>query len=488
MHADMTLAPLLALAAALIAVPTGITARSANLREAWTFLAAGLAFCLTASMIPAVLRGDCPTLTIAEVLPGAALALRVDAMGLLFALTASFLWIVTEAYAIGYMRGLSEHAQTRFYAYFAVSIFAALGVAFSANLLTMYLFYEALSFATYPLVAHHQDEESRRSGRTYLTYIVGASIALALPAMIAVGALTGSLDFAHAGGLAGKLPDAWLWALLVMFLFGFAKAALMPLHSWLPAAMVAPTPVSSLLHAVAVVKVGVFCIYRVVTGVFGVDLLRGMGAGGLITFVAAATMLTASAIALSQDGLKRRLAFSTIGQLAYIVFGAGLLNAAGMTGGLLHIAAHAFGKITLFFCAGAIYVATHEKYVSRMAGIGRRMPVTMLAFFIASLSIIGIPPTAGFLSKWHLLLGCIEGGSWWLAATLLLSSLLNAAYFLPITYRAFFCTDEEARHAGPAREAPLLCVVPLCLTALISVGLFFAPGVFLDLARMAAGH
>lgn len=488
MDTTATLTPLLALAAALIAVPTGLSSRTANLREAWTFLAAGLTFCLTASMAPAVLAGELPALTIAEVIPGAPLAFRVDAMGLMFALVASFLWIVTEAYTIGYMRGLSEHAQTRFFTFFSISIFAALGVAFSANLFTMYLFYEVLSFATYPLVTHHQDEESRNSGRKYLTYIVGTSIGLALPAMVAVGWLTGTLDFAQAGGLAGKLDSTWLWVLLVMFLFGFAKAALMPFHSWLPAAMVAPTPVSSLLHAVAVVKVGVFCIFRVVTGVFGVDLLKTMGAGTLITTVAAITMVTASCIALSQDGLKRRLAFSTIGQLSYIVFGAGLLNSIGMTGGLFHIVAHAFGKITLFFCAGAIYVATHEKQISKMKGIGRRMPVTMFAFFIGSLSIIGIPPTAGFLSKWYLLSGCLQDGHWWLAAVLLVSSLLNAAYFLPISYRAFFCTDEEAQHSGPVREAPLFCVVPLCLTALISLGLFFAPGVFLDLARMAVGQ
>ncbi|EPR36329.1 NADH/Ubiquinone/plastoquinone (complex I) [Desulfovibrio sp. X2] len=487
METVASLTPVLAVAASLIAVPTGLSSRSGNLREAWTFLAAGLTFCLVASMVPSVLAGQAPTFTIADVIPGAPIQFRVDALGLLFALVSSFLWIVTEAYAIGYMRGLNEHAQTRFFTFFSLSIFSAVGVAFSANLFTMYLFYELLSFATYPLVTHKQDAESRTSGRKYLTNIVGTSIGLVLPAMIVVASLTGTLDFAHPGGLAGKVGNVWIWILLAMFVFGFAKAALMPFHSWLPAAMVAPTPVSALLHAVAVVKVGAFCILRIVTGVFGVDLLRSIGAGQLLIAAAAVTMILASCIALTQDGLKRRLAYSTVAQLAYIVFGAGLLNAWGLTGGIFHIVAHAFGKITLFFCAGAIYVTTHETKISRMAGIGRRMPLTMLAFFIASLSIIGIPPTAGFLSKWYLLNGCLSDGRWVLACLLVVSSMLNAAYFLPIAYKAFFCTDEEALHSGPVREAPLFCLIPLCLTAVISVALFFYPDIFLELAHRAIG-
>ncbi len=478
--------PFLAVLAPLVAVPGILSAsRAPNAREAWTFFAALLMFGLVASMAPAVLDGREYYFLLAPVIPGAPLALRVDAMGMLFALVSSSLWVVTSAYSIGYMRGLNEHAQTRFFAYFALSLFAAVGVAFSANLLTMYLFYELLSFATYPLVAHHQDEESRKSGRKYLTFIVGTSIGLVLPAMILVYNLTGTLDFQAAGAIGSHASATLQIVLLAALLFGFAKAGLMPVHSWLPAAMVAPTPVSSLLHAVAVVKVGVFCIFRVVTGVFGPETLTSLGLGGFITAVAAVTMTVASLIALSQDGLKRRLAFSTIGQLSYIVLGAGLLNAAGMTGGLLHIAMHAFGKITLFFCAGAIFVATGEKYISKMSGIGRRMPLTMLAFFIGSLSIIGIPPTGGFLSKWNLLMGCMDGQHWVLAGVLIASSLLNAAYFLPIVYRAFFCPPDQCLHSGPVREAPMMCVVPLLITAGISVAVFFYPDVFLQLAYTA---
>jgi multicomponent Na+:H+ antiporter subunit D len=318
-----------------------------------------------------------------------------------------------------------------------------------------------------------------------VAFIVGTSIGLVLPAMVILNQIAGTLDFTSGGiDLSGANP--WLVSVLFgVIIFGFAKAALMPLHAWLPAAMVAPTPVSSLLHAVAVVKVGVFSILRVVTGIFGPQTMQQYGLDHFLTTVAAITLLAASLIALSQDGLKRRLAFSTIGQLSYIVLGAGLLNAAGVTGGMVHIAMHAFGKITLFFCAGAIFVATGEKYISRMKGIGRRMPWTMAAFFVGSLSIIGIPPTGGFISKWYLLNGCLDSGQVILAVVLLGSSLLNAAYFLPIVYRAWFCPPDEAHFQGPVKEAPLGCVLPPLITAGISVVLFFHPGPFLTLARMA---
>jgi multicomponent Na+:H+ antiporter subunit D len=269
-----------------------------------------------------------------------------------------------------------------------------------------------------------------------------------------------------------------------MFLFGFAKAAIMPFHSWLPAAMVAPTPVSALLHAVAVVKVGVFSVVRVLTGVFGTDLLFSLNFGPVILFVASATILVGSFIALSQDGLKRLLAYSTIAQLSYIVLGVGLLSPKGITGGMVHIAMHAFGKITLFFCAGAIFVATGKKNISQMVGIGRRMPVTMAAFFIASLSIIGMPPCGGFVSKWYLVLGTLEAHQMPVLFVLLFSSLLNAAYFMPIVYRAFFCRPEEAMFENTVQEAPPFCVVPLVITAVISVILLFYPQPFFRLATM----
>jgi multicomponent Na+:H+ antiporter subunit D len=394
---------------------------------------------------------------------------------------------VTSAYSIGYMRGLNEHSQTRYFAFFAVALSATIGVAFSANLFTMYLFYEMLSLATYPLVTHHQDHEARISGRKYLSYILGTSIGLVLPAMLIIYSLTGTLDFASQGILPLGLSKSTVAVLLLMCVFGFAKAGIMPFHAWLPAAMVAPTPVSALLHAVAVVKVGVFSIFRVITGIFGSNLLLSLNLGTVLCYIAAFTILTASLIALSQDGLKRRLAFSTIGQLSYIILGAALLSPKGQVGGLVHIAMHAFGKITLFMCAGAIFVATGKKYISEMVGIGKRMPVTMFAFFIGSLSVIGLPPTGGFFSKWYLVLGTLEADQMVMLVVLLTSSLLNGAYFLPIVYRAFFCTPEESMFEDKVQEAPLWCVLPLTITAILSVGLFFYPDIFKKLAEMAVG-
>lgn len=480
--------PLLAVLASLLVVPMLASSRSANAREAWTFTAAGAKFLLVVSMLPAVLAGRELVFTVAEVLPGVPLAFKVDALGLLFALVSSSLWIVTTIYSIGYMRGLSEHGQTRYFCFFALALSATIGVAFAANLFTLYLFYEMLSLATYPLVTHHQDAEARSSGRKYLLYIMGASIALALPAMLICFQKAGTLDFTPQGFLAGKVSPSLAAALLFMFIFGFAKAGVMPFHSWLPAAMVAPTPVSALLHAVAVVKVGAFCILRVVMNVMGTDLLSRLDLGVALGYVASFTVLVASLIALSQDELKRRLAFSTIGQLSYIVLGVSLLSPLGILGGSLHIAMHAFGKITLFFCAGAIYVATGVKHISQMKGLGRRMPWTMGCFLVGSLSVIGLPPCGGFLSKWYLLLGTLQAHQKVFLVVFLVSSLLNAAYFLPIVYRAFFVSARENPYRGGVREAPRWCLVPILIAAAGSLLLFFHPGPFLDLARLAVSQ
>ena len=403
---------------------------------------------------------------------------------MLFALVASTLWLVTSLYSIGYMRGLDEHAQTRYFTFFALALSATIGVAFSGNLLTLYLFYELLSLSTYPLVTHHQDEEARGGGRKYLTYLLGTSIGLALPAMLITYYITGSLEFSSLGVFGENVSKPVLVILLIMFLFGFAKAGLMPFHSWLPGAMVAPTPVSALLHAVAVVKVGVFSILRILTGIFGIDLLAGQNLNTIVCVIASFTVITSSLIALSQDNLKRRLAFSTVGQLSYIVLGAGLASKLAVTGSMLHIAMHGFGKITLFFCAGAIFVATGKKYISQMVGIGRQMPITMSAFFIGSLSVIGMPPTGGLISKLFMLRGALEADMIWVIAVYLISSFLNAAYFLPIVYNAFFCEEKEALFQKKFKEAPLFCVLPLVITSFVSVVLFFAPQLFSSFAML----
>ena len=479
----ISLRPLLAVVVSLGVIPVLLSSgQRPNVREAWTFFAAICKFLLVLSMLPAVLQGREFVLSLVAIAPGVSLAFKVDGLGMLFALVASFLWIVTSVYSIGYMRSLQEHGQTRYFVFFALALSATIGVAFSANLLTLYLFYELLSLATYPLVTHHQDQEARISGRKYLIFILGTSIALVLPAMLICYHLTGTLDFNVQGIVSGEVSGPPLLVLLLMFVLGFAKAGIMPFHSWLPAAMVAPTPVSALLHAVAVVKVGVFSIVRVLTGIFGIDFLAAADLGTPVAWLASFTIIVASCIALSQDELKRRLAFSTISQLSYIVLGVALLIPQGVLGGVIHIAMHAFGKITLFFCAGAIFVATGTKYISRMDGLGKRMPWTFGAFFVGSLGVIGLPPTGGFYSKWLLVLGTFDSGQLLFLGVLLLSSFLNGCYFLPIVYRAFFGTL-QAPGEGGLQEAPACCLVPLLITAAVSVGLFVYPDLFVQLVK-----
>lgn len=489
MDSVFSLKPLFAVLVTLFLIPILVSASDKpNVQEGWKFFAGAIKLALVLFMLPVILSGKQIVLTLFEIAPGAAFALRVDGIGMTFALVAASLYIITTMYTIGYMRGLNEHGQTRFGCYFALAISATIGAAFSSNLLTLYIFYEILSLATYPLVTHHQDDNSRISGRRYLTFILGTSIGLVLPAMIYCYHVTGTLEFSTAGIFTGQLSKPAATVLLLMFVFGFAKAGIMPFHSWLPAAMVAPTPVSALLHAVAVVKVGVFSIVRVVTGIFGVGLLSEMNLGVVIMSIASITILVGSCIALSQDELKRRLAFSTISQLSYIVFGVAILSPQGLLGGIIHIVMHAFGKITLFFCAGAIYVATGKKYISQMNGLGRRMPFTYTAFFIGTLGVIGLPPSGGFYSKWYLLMGTLEAQQTIFMLVLLLSSFLNAFYFLPIIYKGFFAesSDPEDDENG-IKEAPFNCTIPLITTAILSIILFFYPDVFVKLIKTGLG-
>ncbi len=471
----------------LAVIPIVFLGKSPNLREGSTFVAGFIKLALVVSMLPTILSGTTIEYTLWEIVPNLKIAFRVDGLGMLFGLVASSLWILTSLYSIGYMRGLKEHSQTRFYAFFAVSLSATIGVAFSANLFTLYLFYEMLSLATYPLVTHHQDKEARTGGRTYLTYLLSTSIGFVLPALIYVFIKTGSsLDFSSNGFLEGHIGSSEAVILLLLLTFGFAKCGLMPFHSWLPGAMVAPTPVSALLHAVAVVKVGVFCILRVDTGVFGIEYLITENLGAIISWIAAFTIVVSSLIALTQDNLKRRLAFSTVGQLSYIILGVSLLTPQGLTGSMMHISMHAFGKITLFFCAGAIFQATGKKYISEMVGLGNRMPITMIAFFIGSISVIGLPLGGGFWSKFYLLWGTVSGGHFAMLIVLLISSFLNAAYFFPIAFKAFFCKPEESLFEKKFQEAHPCSVIALSVTAIASIALFIYPEPFFSLAEMAA--
>ncbi|WP_435064023.1 proton-conducting transporter transmembrane domain-containing protein [Halobaculum sp. EA56] len=454
---DITsLRPLAAVLVSAVAIgPILLSGGRPNLRESWTFIAALAKFGIVASMVPGVLAGDTYVTDLGAFLPGARFALEADALGVLFALLASFLWIVTSSYSVGYMRGLDEHAQTRYFAAFAASLSAAVGVAFASNLLVLFVFYELLTVATYPLVAHDETDEARAAGRKYLAYTFGGGVAV-LAGTALVYWLTGTVAFTP-GGIAGLTGADPLFARLAFALLagGFGvKAALMPLHSWLPDAMVAPTPVSALLHAVAVVKSGVFGIARVVLDVFGPETVADLGAGLPLAAVAAFTLVTASVIALRQDNLKRRLAFSTVSQLSYIVLGLAVLNPTAIVGGLLHIPAHAFMKITLFFAAGAIHVETHTDDISEMAGIGRRMPLTMAAFAVAAAGMAGIPLVAGFVSKYFLLIGSVSAGQTVFAVALLVSGVLNIGYFWPVVYTAFFESAEETDEK-PLIEGPL---------------------------------
>ncbi len=472
--------------------------RNPNAREAASLITAGALFAVVLTIYRAVEGGAQPRIVLAEPFPGIPIVLQAEPLGILFALIASFLWIVTTAYAIGYMRGHHEENQTRFYTFFAFAIASTMGVAFAGNLFTLFVFYEVLSLTTFPLVTHAGTEAARRAGRIYLGILFSTSIVFQLLAILWVHTLAGTLDFAPGGILEGRVSPALVPVLLGLFVFGIGKAAVMPFHRWLPAAMVAPTPVSALLHAVAVVKAGVFAVLKVTVYIFGTDFITATAGSVWLMWVAAATIILGSLVAFGKDNLKARLAYSTISQLSYVVLGAMLANRMGVIGSGMHIAMHAFGKITLFFCAGAIMVATHRTEVSQLDGLGRRMPITFAAFLIGALSIAGLPPAGGVWSKWFLGLGALDAGQIGLVAVLMLSALLSLAYLLEIPLRGFFgkATKEESsppghddhahHHQGPG-GAPLWSVAAIVVTATVCIALFIHPDPLYRLMTMVAG-
>ncbi|MGI9627733.1 MAG: proton-conducting transporter membrane subunit, partial [Longimicrobiales bacterium] len=453
----------------------GLLRNNPNAREAATLITAGLLFGTVLRIYRAVMGGDRPSFTLAEPIPGIPIYFEAEPLGVLFAIVASFLWIVTTLYAIGYMRGHEEENQTRFYIFFALAISSVMGVAFAGNLFTMFVFYEVLSLSTFPLVTHAGTEAAKRAGRIYLGILFSTSIVFQLLAIIWTYAIAGTLDFEIGGILSGRAAAGVVPILLGLFVFGIGKAAVMPFHRWLPAAMVAPTPVSALLHAVAVVKAGVFSVLKISVYIFGIDFLTEVGASVWLMWVAAATIILGSLVAFSKDNLKARLAYSTISQLSYIVLGAMLANSWGVIGGGMHIAMHAFGKITLFFCAGAIMVAAHKTEISQLKGLGRTMPVTFFAFFIGTLSIVGLPPAGGSWSKWFLGVGALEAGQIGLVAVLMLSSLLSLAYLMEIPLKGFFYEPDEEPHHEGVHEAPTASLIAIVATAVACVILFIFP-------------
>ncbi|PQA85821.1 proton-conducting transporter transmembrane domain-containing protein [Hyphococcus luteus] len=460
--------------------------KSPNLREAATLVTGAILFSLAVIVFAAVAGGARPDFELIEVIDGLPIAFQAEPLGAMFAVIASGLWIVNSVYSIGYMRGHGEEHQTRFYMCFAVAISAAMGVAFAANLFTLFIFYEVLTLSTFPLVTHYGDAKARNGGRIYLGVLMATSIGLLLPAIVWTYAITGTTDFV-AGGIMAAHSEAVApiaGVLMGLYAFGIGKAALMPVHPWLPNAMVAPTPVSAFLHAVAVVKAGVFSILKVAVYIFGVDFLHETGAGTPYMWIAGGSILLASAIAMNKDNLKARLAYSTVSQLSYVTLGAMLATQMGVMGGAMQIAAHALGKMTLFMCAGAIYVAHHKSLVSELRGLGRVMPFTFGAFFLGAMSIVGLPPMAGSWPKFFLMLGAADAGQLAIIAVLMISSILNVIYLLSIPVQAFYMKPAEdgakpqgAENAsiqwGNLKEAPILCLAPPMVTAAGAFLLFF---------------
>ena len=492
----ISIKPILAiLASAMGALFILFYGKKQNIRELCSILAGLLKLLIILSMIPAVVYDKkIITYSLFTLLPGIEISFKVDAFGLLFAMGAALLWIATTIYSIGYMRSNNESNQTRYFTCFAVALSCTIGVAFSANLFTMFLFYEGLTIITYPLVAHKGTDEAKHGARKYAIYLLGAAKAFLVAAIILTYNLAGTLEFSKSGifpaGIQSVHPEL-LYVIFVLFFFGFAKCAIMPFHGWLPAAMVAPTPVSALLHAVAVVKTGVFAVLRIIIFIFGGNLMMDIGVDIFVITFASFTIIIASLLALSRDNLKARLAFSTISQLSYIILGAALLAPSAMIGGIIHITNHAFSKITLFFCAGSIYISSHKTEISQLNGIGKKMPWTMAAFAIATLSMIGVPPVSGFITKWYLIIGSLERHSIAVLIVLLLSSFLNAAYFIPILYRAYFkkqnleSEDQNltTNSSHEIKENPFL-VIPLTFTALVSLILGIYPDFIIRIAKM----
>ncbi len=411
--------------------------------------------------------------------PGLDLVLHADELSVLFVTLSTVLWLVTTIYAIGYLENAPH--RSRFFGFFSLCVTATVGLALAGNLFTFVIFYELLTLATYPLVAHKGTPEAVRGARIYLAYTLAGGMLLLVGA-IWLRTIAGPLDFAQ-GGILGGIPGldpsvlTWIFVLLIAGLG--VKAALVPLHGWLPQAMVAPAPVSALLHAVAVVKAGAFGIVRVVYDVYGVEFADSLNLLAPLGALAAFTIVYGSVLALSQDHLKKRLAYSTVSQVSYIALGTAIVGPLATIGGVVHLVHQGLMKITLFFAAGNYAETLGIHRVSEMNGVGKRMPGTTLAFTIGALGMIGIPPVAGFISKWYLGLGAVEAGVVeWVMPVLIASSLLNAAYFLPILYRAWF---REANTAWPAlsQHGPRLETHAFLLwPPLVTAALALAAGIF----------
>lgn len=460
--------PLLLMACALLPALLSFLLPEARVRtrNAINIVGAVLKLVLVAWLIAGVAAGGSYEVRMTFV-PGLYLLLRVDALSLLFVTLSAFLWLLTTVYAIGYFRGSGQ--QARFFGFFNLCVFATTGIALSGSLITFFVFYELLTLSTWPLLVHQGNRKSMAAGRTYLAYTLAGSAALLL-GIVWMEGLGGPMMFVRPAAL-DAIDDGPLRAIFILCVGGLAvKAALVPLHGWLPKAMAAPAPVSALLHAVAVVKAGAFGIVRLIYDVYGIDRVEALSLGTPLAALAAITILYGSVRALQQAEIKRRLAFSTVSQVSYIVLGASLAGPFATIGGLVHLVHQGLMKITLFFAAGALDARLGVRRIDQLDGIGRRMPLTMLAFSIGALGMIGIPPVAGFVSKWYLGIGGLQAGQPWVIAVLAGSSLLNAAYFLPLLYRAWFRPPARDVDDGGRIETPAALIWPAVITAMASLG------------------
>jgi multicomponent Na+:H+ antiporter subunit D len=406
-------------------------------------------------------------------LPGLDFVLRVDPVSLLFAALSALLWLLTTIYAIGYLEGSPN--RSRFFGFFSLCVTATMGVALSGNLITFFIFYEMLTVTTYPLVVHRATPRAHAAGRVYLLYTLGGGTVLLL-GVAWLHVLAGPVEF-RAGGVldsvaAGHARD--LVGIFTVLMIGLGvKAGMVPLHAWLPTAMIAPAPVSALLHAVAVVKAGVYGIVRVVYDLYGLELAQSLGVLQPLAIAASITIVYGSIRALSERELKRRLAYSTVSQLSYIVLGVAIYGPMATIGGLVHLMHQGFMKITLFFCAGNLAETLGIHHVQEMRGVGRRMPMTMAAFTVAAFGMMGVPPLAGFISKWHIGVGGIQAGEPWVILVLAASSILNAMYFLPIVLAAWFPAAERAWAPWPPAqrlETGWMLLLPTLATAALVAG------------------
>ena len=446
-----------------------------NLRDMWTIVASLSVVIFVASLMPWAVRGiiiESPIYNLVRISPVLVVQFRVDALGAFFGGLSAFMWIFMAVYSVGYMRRMQERNQTRFFACFALAISAGIGIAFSGNLFTLFIFYEMLSISVYPLIMHHETDEAMRAGRTYLMYVLIGGV-FVLGAMAMTYVLAGTLTFSQTGILAGTASANQLRLLFILFVVGFGvKSAIMPLHGWLPISMVAPTPANALL---SVVEAGVFGIARLIYNLYGVNLMRELNLSLPLAYVATISILLASVYAWRQDNLKKRLAYSTVSQLSYTILGLALLTPNSLTGVIIHIVHQALMKNTLFFCAGAIFVQTGKKNISEMNGLAKRMPITMTIFAISGLGVVGIPPMVGFLTKWYLAIGTLEAGQPIFLVVILISAMLNAAYYLPPIYDGFF--RESPDGITEYCEAPISMLGPAMATGFFV--LFF--GIFANI-------